>query len=259
MEDLHITLSGEIVGHFLGISITNTLVMSWLVMAVLIVFALVMKTRLKMIPGKTQTLIEWLFLYVLEYMEETLEDRRLARKTFPLVLTLFLFILFGNLFGLLPGIGSITVTEGGHAVALLHPMNTTLNVTLALTIIAFVVIETIGIFTLGFLKYGKKFVNLRSPLAFLIGIIELFSELARLISFSFRLFGNMFAGKILILVATLFIPVFLPVPLMLFEVFVGVIQAAIFALLTLFFIKLAITDPEEMHGGGKHAKKEVAG
>jgi len=77
----------------------------------------------------------------------------------------------------------------------------------------------------------------------LVGIIELLSELARLVSFSFRLFGNMFAGKTLILVAMFFVPYLLPVPLMLYEVFVGFIQASIFALLTLFFIKLAIAEP----------------
>ena len=80
-------------------------------------------------------------------------------------------------------------------------------------------------------------------MGFFVGIIEFFSELARLVSFSFRLFGNIFAGEVLILVVGYFVPYFLPVPLMAFEVFVGFIQAAIFALLTLFFIKIAITEP----------------
>ena len=122
-------------------------------------------------------------------------------------------------------------------------MNTDLNVTLALAIISFLVIELTGIITIGFLKYFTKFVNLKSVLGFFIGIIELFSEIARLISFSFRLFGNIFAGEVLILVAIAFVPLIAPVPLMLFEVFVGFIQAAIFSLLTLFFIKIAVTEP----------------
>jgi F-type H+-transporting ATPase subunit a len=84
-------------------------------------------------------------------------------------------------------------------------------------------------------------------MAFAVGIIELFSELVRLIAFSFRLFGNIFAGKVLILIVMLFVPLFLPVPLLAFETFVGFIQAAIFALLTLFFTKVAIEIHEEEH------------
>ena len=72
-----------------------------------------------------------------------------------------------------------------------------------------------GVVVLGFLKYAGKFVNFKSVLGFMVGIMELFSEIARLISFSFRLFGNIFAGEVLIMVATAFIPLFLPVPLML--------------------------------------------
>ena len=76
----------------------------------------------------------------------------------------------------------------------------------------------------------------------MVGIIELFSEVARLVSYSFRLFGNIFAGEVMILVIQHFVPMVLPVPIMLFEVFVGFIQAVIFALLTLFFVKIAITE-----------------
>jgi F-type H+-transporting ATPase subunit a len=86
-------------------------------------------------------------------------------------------------------------------------------------------------------------------MGFFVGILELLGNLARLISFSFRLFGNIFAGHVLILVIVFFLPFFVPVPLMLFEVFVGFLQAAIFALLTLVFIKLAVEPPhgEEAH------------
>jgi F-type H+-transporting ATPase subunit a len=104
-------------------------------------------------------------------------------------------------------------------------------------------IEVAGVMFIGVLKYGGKFVNVKSVIGFFVGLIELISELARLISFSFRLFGNMFAGEVLILVTMFFVPYLGPVPLMLYEVGVGLIQASIFALLTLFFIKLAVTEP----------------
>lgn len=162
-------------------------------------------------------------------------------------MTIFFFILGANWIGLLPGVDSIGYYTEYHGeetfIPFLHPANTDLNVTLALAIIAFFAIEIIGVMLLGFFKYAGKFINFKSPLAFLIGIIELFSEIARLISFSFRLFGNIFAGKTLIVITMFFLPFIVPVPLLAFELFVGFIQAFIFAILTLFFIKLAVEEP----------------
>jgi F-type H+-transporting ATPase subunit a len=136
-------------------------------------------------------------------------------------------------------------------VPLLYPGNTDLNITIAFALIAFFTIEIAGVVLLGFWKYTGKFINLSflkrfntdNLLAFFIGIIELFSEIARLISFSFRLFGNIFAGKTLILIALFFVPLIIPVPILAFEIFVGFIQAFIFAILTLFFVKLAVEEP----------------
>ena len=126
-------------------------------------------------------------------------------------------------------------------------MNYKNYLTLALAFISFFTIEITGIAMLGFFKYAGKYVNLKSPVGFAVGIIELISNLGRLISFSFRLFGNIFAGEVMILVASFFLPYLLPVPLMAFEMFVGLIQAIVFAMLTLFFIKLAIAEPHGSH------------
>jgi len=268
-EGIHITLKAEAVAHLFGVPITNTMLMSWLVMIVLIVLGVAVGRKLTKVPSRLQTFFETLFGFILDYVEEVLESRVLALRFFPLLATLFMFILLGNWFGLLPGIGSIYVKEQAHAeevvgtipgdplfeevheeaasseahsIALFHPVSTDLNVTLALAIIAFVVIEVAGVLYVGLTKYVGKFINFHSPIGFFVGLIELLSELARLISFSFRLFGNMFAGKTLILVAMFFIPYIAPVPLMLYEVLVGFIQASIFTLLTLFFVKLAVSE-----------------
>ncbi len=247
MDEIHIALSAERVTDFLGVPITNTLITSWIVMILLVFIVFLVRKNLKMIPGKFQVLVESLFSYVMDYIEETLESKKLAQKFFPLILTIFIFVFTANVIEFTPGIGSIgffeASQEGEKFIPLLRSVNTDLNSTLALAIISFLVIEITGVFVIGFLKYFSKFVNFKSVLGFLIGIIELFSEMARLIAFSFRLFGNIFAGEVLILVVIYFIPYIMPVPLMLFEVFVGFIQAAIFALLTLFFIKIAITEP----------------
>ena len=237
-EGIHIALKAEVLGHFFGVPITNTMLMSWIVLLVLIGLGYYVGRNLTKIPGKLQTFFETLFSFLIDYIAEVLESRTLALRFLPLIATLFLFILCGNWFGLIPGINSVTVDPSvhtaaatqvspdplfvraptapeaeavSHRVSLLYPVSVDLNVTLALSIIAFLV-------------------------------IELISELARLISFSFRLFGNMFAGKTLILVTFFFVPYLVPVPLMLYEVLVGFIQASIFALLTLFFIKLAVSE-----------------
>lgn len=247
---LHIALSAERLGSFFGLPITNTLLSAWVVMAILIILAVIVGRNPKLIPGKVQTAFETLFEFVLDYMEQTLGSRQLALRFFPLILTIFLFIFTSNMLDYFPLFGSIGIYQNGVLVPLLRPVNTDLNVTLALAIIVFLVIEISGILALGFLKYASKFVNLRTgAMGLVVGLLEIIGNLARLVSFSFRLFGNIFAGEVLIAVISSFLPYLLPVPLMLFETFVGLLQAAIFALLTLVFIKLAIMEPhgEEAH------------
>ncbi len=242
-EGINVVLAPEPVTSLFGVSITNTLITSWVVIAVLVIVAFVMRRRLKLIPSRFQTLIEWLFEFVYDYIADTLESRDLARRFFPLLVTIFLFIFTSNLLEFTPGIGSIGFHKAGEFIPFLRSVNTDLNVTLMLAILSFLVIEVTGVLVIGAWKYAGKFINFHSgAIGFVVGIIELFSEIARIVSFSFRLFGNVFAGEVLILVVTYFLPVIAPVPLMSFEIFVGFVQAAIFALLTLFFIKIAITE-----------------
>lgn len=243
-KEIAIHLEPTVLTHLFGLPITNTLITSVVVSSLLIVAAYFLGRNLKLTPGKAQAAVEGIIEFPYSFVRETLEyDKKLVAWVFPLVMTIFIFVLTANWFGLLPFIGAIGFDDHGHFLPLFYPVNTDLNVTLALSIVAFFAIEIAGIITLGALRYGGKFVTFKSPLAFAVGIIELFSELARLISFSFRLFGNIFAGKILILVVFSFVPLIVPVPLLAFELFVGFIQAAIFALLTLFFIKIATAEP----------------
>lgn len=242
---IHVVLKAEELWNIAGFPITNSLLMAWLTIAILIIFALLFRRNIKMIPGKLQAGVEWLFEGVLNYMSETLESEKLARRFFPLIMTIFLFVFLANELAFLPGIGSVLVGD----VPLLRAPAADLNMTLALAIISFFTIEITGIVALGFWKYAGKYVTFKSPVDFVVGLIELLSNIGRLISFSFRLFGNIFAGEVMIAVAIFFAAYLLPVPLMAFEVFVGFIQAVVFAMLTLFFIKLAIMEPhgEEAH------------
>lgn len=240
---IKVILAPEQLGVLWGIPLTNTLLMSWVSLGVLVLIAVIIGSRVKLIPSRFQTILEELFGYVYDYITETLESRDMARKFFPLLITIFLFIFTSNMLEFIPGVGSVGFFSHGEFVPLLRSANTDLNVTLALAIISFLVIEVTGVLAIGAAKYGGKFLNVHSPMGFVIGIIEFFSEIARLVAFSFRLFGNIFAGEVLIAVAIYFLPYLGPVPFMAFEVFVGFIQAAIFSLLTLFFIKIAIMKP----------------
>ncbi len=246
---IHVVLKAEEIGSVMGFPVTNSLLMTLIASAVLLGFSALFARKLALIPGKLQAGIEWLFEGVLNYMAETLEDAKMARKFFPLIMTIFLFVLVANLLAFLPGVGSLLITHGGETVPLLRAPAADLNMTLALAIIAFLVIEITGVAVLGFFKYGSKYVNFSSPVNFVVGIIELLSNTGRLISFSFRLFGNVFAGEVMIMVAGYFVAYLLPVPLMAFEVFVAFIQAVVFSMLTLFFIKLSIMEP---HGNESH-------
>lgn len=254
-EGLHIALASERLFTLWGLPITSSLLTAWLVMATLVIGALLIRRKLSMVPGKIQAGIEMFFEYLLNMIEGTLGSRALAERYFPLIATIFIFILTANLFDFLPIYGTIGLQsheEGAHGLTgLFHAVNADLNTTLALAIISFLVIEVSGILTLGVLRYGSKFVNFRGgAMGFAVGLLELIGNLARLISFSFRLFGAIFAGHVLLLVIGSFVPLILPVPLMAFEAFIGLLQAAVFAILTMAFIKIAIDEP---HGAEAHA------
>ncbi len=243
---IHVILKAEELGSLWGMPITNSLVMNWILMAILITGAYFIGRSFSLRPSKLHAGVEFVFESAYNYVAELFESDVLARRFFPLLATIFLFVLIANELEFFPGVGSIGFIQRGAFIPLLRTPTTDLNTTLALAIISFLTIEITGVLTLGVLKYGKKFVNLSSPVAFVVGIIELISNLGRLISFSFRLFGNIFAGEVLVLVAGYFLPYLLPAPLIAFEMFIGIIQALVFAMLTLFFIKLAIMEPHEI-------------
>lgn len=247
---ISVHLAPYVLGHVGGMPITSTLLTSWLAMVILIVAAFLIKRSLKEVPGKMQGMIELIIGGIYKFVVDTLEDEKLAKKYFPILMTIFLFLLVMNWTGLLPGVTSIGIfDEHNHLIPFFYPPATDLNIAIAFAFISMAVIEFAGIVALGAWKYGGKFITFKGKgiadrlLNFVVGIIELISELGRLVSFSFRLFGNIFAGKTLLVVAIFFVPLILPVPILLYETFVGFIQAGVFMFLTLIFIKLAVAEP----------------
>ncbi len=237
---MNISLAAEPVFHFGFLTVTNSLLASLLTSVILIILSLFVYKNINKIPENIQNLFE----IIISYMDELAANIGgiKIKKYLPLGLTLFFFILFSNWLGLLPGFGSLGVYEEleGHRVLipLLRGAAADINTTLALALISFIVIQVNGFSTLHF-KYLSKFFNFKTPILFFTGILELISEFSKIISFTFRLFGNIFAGEVLLVVITSLVPFIAPIPFLGLEYFVGLIQAFVFSMLTLTFISMS--------------------
>ncbi len=248
---MHVSITPEIIANIFGMPITNSLIASLITTVVLIVIAYFATRNIKEIPRGLQNLFEIPIEALFNMIDDVTGDKKQTYQFFPLVATIFIFIIISNWLGLLPGFGSIgffeTAKEGMRGeehsvfVPLLRSANSDLNITLALAMISVFATQIFGIAFLGFFKYGKKFISFSSPINFFVGILELVGEIAKMISFSFRLFGNVFAGEVLLVVIIMLAPFIVPVPFFALELFVGFIQALVFAMLTLVFLKVAVT------------------
>lgn len=252
------TLNAETLGHLGPLQITNSLLGTWLAMAAALLFLYLAARRPKLVPGPVQNLFETGIEAFRDLVHGVMEDENKTDKYLPLVLGIFFFVLFINWIALIPGFGSLGFHENGEFVPYLRAGSSDLNLTLALAAISFLVAQAAGILTMGFLKYGGKFINLgtlfRRPFhvkniflfvpIFLLGLIELISELAKLVSLSFRLFGNIYAGEVLLVVFAFLVPLWLPVsgPFYILEFLVGLIQAFVFAMLTIVFVRISALD-----------------
>lgn len=238
---LHISIKAEEIGQVFGLPVTNSILASWLTMILLIFLGSILCRRLKVVPTGSQSILEITIDGLYNLFKGVMGDQ--VKKFFPLLATLFLFIITANWLGLLPGVGSIGIKEVGHEsfIPLFRGATADLNTTLALALIAVFSIQYYGIKTLGTSLYISKFINFKNPIYFFVGILELISEVSKIISFAFRLFGNIFAGEVLLTVIAFLIPIFAPLPFMALEIFVGFIQALVFAMLTAVFLNVAIT------------------
>lgn len=256
MSELHApTLHAEHLFQLGPIPVTNSILGTWVAMALLLSFLFIATRRPQLVPTGTQNMLEILVEQFRGLVRDVTGSGKQTRKYLPLVVSIFLFVLFVNWVGLIPGFGTVLFHGQAGEVPLLRAGSSDLNLTLALAALSFIFAQHGGIVAIGFFKYFGKFVNLKrlftwppSPknLAlllpeFFLGLIELISELAKLVSLSFRLFGNIYAGEVLLVVFAALLPVFVPLsgPFYLLEVFVGLIQAFVFAMLTIVFIKIA--------------------
>lgn len=247
-----------------GLPITNTMIAGWITVIILVLGSWLITRRMKLVPNRVQAVFEFLLGWIFDLCVSVAGEKN-ARKFFPVVCTIFLFVAFNAWLSLIPGYGSILVTTNGTAHELLRGANTDLNTPLALAIVSFFFVTYFGLKALGvgWLKQyfnvgplfrsigdifkGKfKFMEIFSgAINIFVGGLEFISMLIRLISFTFRLFGNMTAGEILVLIGAFLLPMAVSWIVYGFEFLVGLVQALVFGMLTLVFASMAVTSHEE--------------
>lgn len=246
---MNISIIAEPIFHINQFVVTNSLMTVWLIMLFLTIISLIIFKNIKKTPSGLQNVIE-LILELLYDLVEKVEKQK-AKRYFPIIATFFIFILLNNWAGLLPGVGSIGILEKEEGHEKLIPFfragTSDLNTTFALAIISVISIQYFGIKALGLKIYLSKFFNFKGPIDFVVGILELIGEFTKILSFAFRLFGNIFAGEVLLTIIVFLIPVFASIPFLALEIFVGLIQALVFAMLSLVFISVATQAHEEKH------------
>lgn len=238
----HISIKPEHLFEIFGYPVTNSYLAAIIVITLFFLLALYYSQQTK---KETRSNFFYFLQFTLKglygFFKNAVGDK--IDILFPVLSALFIYILLLNWFGLLPGAGSILikVAEGHefHFIPLLRGNTSDLNTTLALAMIAFFFIQFYGIKMLGAGKYLKKFFNFSNPLSFFTGILEIVSEFSKILSFSFRLFGNIFAGEVLLTIIAFLMPILASFPFLLLETFVGLIQALVFSTLTAVFISNA--------------------
>ncbi len=237
-----IVLKPEILGFFHSFPVTNTLFTSWIVMSVITIITIILAYSIKTIPGTLQSLFEIIIDTGYSTVEGLAESK--SKVFFPFVMTFFFYILFSNLLGLFPGFGTITF----KGAPLLRSMNSDLNMTLGLALFSAFMTHFFAIRYLGFVDYLKKWFTL-NPIFLFVGILELIGEITKIVSLSFRLFGNIFAGEVVLSTVSSIFAFIVPLPFYFLEIIVGFVQAAVFMMLTLVFMVIL----SEKHGAEQHS------
>jgi len=272
-----ITLYAEPVLHFGNFHVTNALLTSWVVVAVLVVVAVALRFKLKQVPGNLQNLFEVILEGAMGLCDQVTNSRHLTMRIFPIAISAFFFILFNNWLGIMPfgGFGIVENTDHGLAfIPYLRGGTADINTTIALAVSAVVGANIFGVLSIGLWKTFNKYVNLKAlggiftkirkdptvvivaPITFFVGLIEIVGEFAKIASLSFRLFGNVFAGEVLLASMAALVAYAVPIPFLFLEILVGVIQALIFSILLVVYFTISASDHDE-HEEEHKEKHEV--
>ena len=202
---IEISMAPETVFRVAGFGVTNSLLATLLVMAFLVIVSYIGTRRMALVPAsRLQNLLEWIVEFLLD-LSESMSGRRLGRKIFPLIATLFIFILAANWIGLFPGFGSIYVLENDRHVPLLRAATSDMNTTGAMALISVIVVQVVGVTINGLRSYIKE---LTTPIY--LAPLHIIAEISHVISLTARLFGNVFGGEVLMVVMYALVPYVVP-------------------------------------------------
>ncbi len=224
------------IGHLV---ITNTITNTLFVDACMILICYFVSRNITLIPGLFQNSVE-LIVQSFYDLTETVSEAH-VRQIFPFMMSFFFFIVVANLSELIPVLGAIGFTHDNTFVPLFRSTSTDLNTTLALAFVSLIATHSMSIKYLGLKNYLSRFFSL-NLFNLYTGLLELISEFTKIISFSFRLYGNIFVGSVLISSATSLLAFIVPIPVLFYELFVGTIQAVVFSMLTMAFMAI-MTSP----------------
>lgn len=233
--EIEIALIGEKLFDFAGLSITNTFFLSVICSILILSGAFYFFRKKELLPQGGQNFFEFLLESIFNFIDSITGDRKKTEEIFPLSATLFIIVLLSNLIEIIPGLGVFHF---------LRSPSSDVHFTLALAIFSVAFIHISALKQLGFFSYFKKFINFSSPIMFFVGILEGIGEFTKLFSLAVRLFGNLFAGEVLLIIVCSMMPFLLPLPFLGMELFVGFIQALIFSSLVSIFYVFTTTKQE---------------
>ncbi|MBP9748450.1 MAG: F0F1 ATP synthase subunit A [Candidatus Pacebacteria bacterium] len=272
-----VTIFAEPIIHTPYLNITNALLTAWVVVGIIILLSVVLRKKLSEVPGKFQNVFEIVVENALDLCDQVTNSRALSVRIFPIAISVFFFILLNNWLGIMPFGGFGVIERGDHGLAFLPFLRggtADINTTIALAVMAVVGANIFGVFSIGIWKTFNKYVNLKAlgeiftkfrkeptiiivaPITFFVGLIEIVGEFAKVASLSFRLFGNVFAGEVLLVSMAAIMAYVIPIPFLFLEIIVGIIQALIFSILLVVYFTISASDHDEHHDDHKPASAE---
>ncbi|MFA5750664.1 MAG: F0F1 ATP synthase subunit A [Candidatus Paceibacterota bacterium] len=271
-----ITLYAEPVMHIGNFQISNALFTSFVVVLFLVVVSFVLRFKLKEIPRGIQNVFEVILEGAFSLCDQITGSRHLSEKIFPIAISVFLFILVNNWLGLFPLAGFGIIENGEHGLSFIPYLRggtADINTTIALSVMAVVGANIFGVISIGIWKTFNKYVNIKvlgdavkkarkdptvlimAPITFFVGLIEIVGEVSKVASLAFRLFGNVFAGEVLLVSIAALMAFVAPIPFMFLEILVGLIQALIFSILLVVYFTISASDHDSEHE--EHEKNEL--
>ena len=237
------TLGPQVIAYIAGFPISNAFVVTVILSIILMLIFTLSSLRMREVPRGLQLFLEILVDGSREFMNETTHSDKVTRRLHPWLLTIFLLFLFGNLLSFIPGVSAITF-NGEH---IYRAATTDYNLVFILALVFLIISQAVGIISGGLWAYLGRFINFKSPLKFILGLFEIIAEVAKLISVSFRFFGNAFAAEVMLAVLFSIVPYVVPLPFIILLLLASVVQPAVFALLIMIYIQMSLSHADPTH------------